>query len=61
MQRKYEEKYNRDILESLKFIPNLTVRTSVQLNPEKINRSESTNPTKGEEVRKRSEKSSSAA
>jgi flagellar M-ring protein FliF len=46
LQRRYEEDYQRKILHSLSFIPNLTVQTSVQLNREKVNRVWKMEPTK---------------
>lgn len=46
-QRKFEEKYKRDILNALSFIPNIAVQTSVTLNPERSQRSVKVEPTKG--------------
>jgi flagellar M-ring protein FliF len=60
VQRKFEEKYKRDILNALSFIPNISVQTSVTLNPEKFEHKVEFKPDKGVLIH-RNEKSHSSA
>ena len=60
VQRKFEEKYKRDVLNALSFIPNIAVQTSVTLNPKKFQQKVEFTPNKGVPIQ-HNEKSHSSA